>query len=1198
MTVTNHTRKAPQVNLKGRQVPYDEALELEALGFWLDFWDRLEPGVQALDPLEDFYVPAHQRLAAVLLAGAAEGAVSDALLRRELARDDWALLDIARSQSPISARAGTAVAAALHDLAHKRRLAAEAQKLLDELAPLTAAELVISDHPLNGVNHKAVDGVQQLGGGEAFFAGGRRVFIRDGGVWDGHGNELLPFVPEVLGAWQNGSARFLVRVGPDQFVVSDAELADGTAWFHFPCAGGTANYRCREIAADIVRKRGEAMIERASAPKWVGDELHLPSPEWAEALEIPALAGYRRQAPGADAEPWRLICQESAKVPALALCLGAGLGGLLLQQAGLGHTLDPLGFVVHLYGEGGQGKTTAQKLTAAIFGDPGRIVHTWAGTKIGLGATLAEAGCYPLFLSDTATWAHGPAELAQAVMGALEGWRLVSARNGEAKKRGDKYQSVLVSTGNAAITAGAVGDPIMRRVIEIEAPFTLDSAQAVRLKTAAAAGYGWPLAQAIEHLADYVKVFPTLVRWARGELADLCTEPLLEDVAVRLAVLVAGASVLGSLLDLGDVMGEAAYFGARELLESLQGRRIEDHPSSADGLLAAVWDDYRGQPWAYPSPSANPVEGRETRGWLTPQGRLALRPLTLDAVAARARIADPTPALRELRARGVLYVHGERRLRGELAVGGEIVRGLYIFGRPGEQTRAHTRGPDAPRVSESPSPPAPEAPDTRETPTRAGSDGRVHARGPEETLKSRAVVMALDGASWARLGPDQPPQGGAWAPSAIHHIGDLFAYAEAHGSATVWLAAGALTPMGLPVAIPVVPWGEGVPHHPFITEALRQGWHVTFPSKPGLAPVMNVSRDPDAQVSRSVEVRVPSWHDSNPCQWPDFAKLDGASDLAEQVYALQMALRPNGDRAWRLNYGPLSTFRALVASLQPGHQLAPVPDLPPVVVPELPDWLARPFPTEGYVRMFDRNKSFLAALDSVEISIEAPAPSWSLGRGDFPPGELERPGMGLCVARPEWDGDTLRQGRPDGPLWLPTSLLKIAGAHPASLALLGLSATFTGTPVRYFRPFTERIRAALEALEPFPTARLELKRIYSKGVNQLDQEPTDGRPSRWYRPDWKAQIQGLHVANTGRALNKAAADGARLVGTGLRDSALFVVDEPGAVPVGLKVHHSAMGSWKPKGDAILARQAAVIVAAQADNASAYHSIWSVMAGAV
>ena len=731
-----------------RRLPADPNIEAAVLGGLLLVWDRAPASLTS----DLFYVPAHRAIFDAGSAVAARGDRPDALLvHAQMVRQGTAellpgglpdLVSLGRDAASTSAVTIEGWVGQLAELAAKRERALEASATLEALAPI----LPIRGHegpfgdeagpPRSGghVGLAGPEGGRPIEGGTGYcyvpatdtFPGMLyRVREREGvpmAVIDLH------WAPRVLDRLSQrrsdgvpSERRYRIKVGADVAVVEHSRIRDGSAWDLFSDARGTGTRRVREALADLVEQLGGELERRhVDVPAWDGTTLTLPDPGAVQLMNLPSLAGYGQVADGADREHWQQACQLLASDPAGkgALYVGAALGGLFLAALGLDDDLDPLAFVVHATGEGRQGKTTMQRVAAAVLGNPANgptgLVWSWGTTGIGLGERAQEAGQFPLVCSDTSAFRGRPAELGQTVFAVLEGARTRSGRTGGLHVQGMPYQSIILSSGNRDLASTMAGSAILSRVVQLPSPLTQTAADAARIKKLTRAGYGWPLAN-LSALS-----FESITACQQEAASQLAGHPsgeaVVEDVALRCSVLVCGAWALGELAGEGPAMRDAAMRAARAVLDDLAATMADSHRPLAQLLLGSVWEARNRRPASFPPPETRDEDltCREREGfWLSETERsperLALYRAALTAIATEAGIDDPLPALRELRSAGVLATM-RGRLTGQFHRAGRLVKDIYIFergeaasiddpGTPVNDPPSSTRFPPQVRVS-------------------------------------------------------------------------------------------------------------------------------------------------------------------------------------------------------------------------------------------------------------------------------------------------------------------------------------------------------------------------------------------------------------------------------------------------------------------------------------------------------------------
>lgn len=994
----------------------------------------------------------------------------------------------------------------------------------------------------------------------------------------------LDWCPQVLRAYSpigvDGrlrETRYQVQVGDEIAGVTRSELDAGDAWRQFSEATGYEPRSIRDTLATLTANLGVARGPTVpiAPPYWTDDDrLIVPGPEDVAGAGEGALIGYGelRRPEGGRAQ-WGRVVEVLARNPRAALYVGAALGGLFLDRLDLEDILDPLGCCVHAYGEGRQGKTSLQRVIAAALGNPASaprgLVRSWGGSSVGLGLLAAAVGVLPLVYSDTSS-AKRPAELGGYIMSALEGSRALGTQRGELENRGAPFGSIIASSGNHQLTGTLSGTPILSRIIEIRSPLVGSARDAEELKRAARDGHGWPLAQVIAG-----KVTPEAVRGFYAEavtlisahLAQVDHDPVVYDVGRRVAVLVAGARALGELVDAGLDLEGAALAGAHAVLDDLDAHTADWHQPTAQALHSAVWAAHQAEPFCFPDPATEPTWTR--KGYLLETGELAvLRRYLIEAGEAAGIDRSQIPAaLAALKERGLL-VHTKRgRHVGQFKHAGVWVGNVYVFApiplitlsgearATGATARPETgetagRPPDRetnsrfPRSDKSPGPAvAPVARGFEPEPKIASSDisdDRKPVRNEAPTGKKVSTPEA------AGRPPTVPKiRAGGGGRSAHISVSDRpVRLAEVlgravEGSRQVWFTKGALAGSDLPETL-----GRDR-HHPWLT--LPEGWEQTRPDGGGLDQWMTFAHPAGARV----HVVVPAWG-----RWGTLADLDGPT--------LQRALAIYREYVGEPYGTPGVTFLQLAKRFE--RLRYPHPPTDPAVAerpqPHLGNWVApaETIPEDGYLAAYDRNGSYLAAMNA-----ELPT-----GEPDHLDAEAD-----LDLSLPGWVRVARVDGLAPGTLdpfaryedrWIPTPIAKLAGELGATLTVV--EALIWPRHHRWLYDIYSRLRQARQVLltaGPDPAqaaAYATLQATYKQGYGRLAQT----------QPGWHAMVPANAVANTIRGALRVTRAGGLVVAAGGTDVIVVWQDNPETPPPGLEVS-SQLGKWKRKPGQLLARMA-------------------------
>ena len=324
--------------------------------------------------------------------------------------------------------------------------------------------------------------------------------------------------------------------------------------------------------------------------------------------------------------------------------------------------------ITHSLGPKATGKTTIQRLGAAIFGDPHLLVSTWDTTHVGLERLLATCRHLPAFLDETGANARqenlGPLVMMVAggvgrTRGAVDGMRVTQ-----------RWRNTVLSTGETSPTQGAVAG-VYRRILLVHS--ALDSVDQVNMLDAVAEEYfGWP--------AFWLRsIWTERDRWAAEILAATSQyDSLLGDYpgahksqARAWAVVDAGARAFAEALELDPQLAiDAVEKVARETCEHQC-----DQLDPADRLIWAVADDLAMAPKAYQP--ENMDFKAAFKGRLISAETVAVLRTPLADMARRWGILDLDATLSTLKNKGCL-VTDPGRLTKQVRMGGIKAR-CHIF---------------------------------------------------------------------------------------------------------------------------------------------------------------------------------------------------------------------------------------------------------------------------------------------------------------------------------------------------------------------------------------------------------------------------------------------------------------------------------------------------------------------------------------
>jgi len=395
-------------------------------------------------------------------------------------------------------------------------------------------------------------------------------------------------------------------------------------------------------------------------------------------------------------EHWRAIAEQAT--PTVADYLGAS--AISPHVRGLGEPSH----IIDVFGDAEQGKTTAVRIAAGVWGDSREFAGTliaWNATGTGWTRFLGQLGTLPGFIDESGMARRTPAEWAQIIYQVCGGAQRLAGdrRDPLSTSTSMPWHGIVLMTGNGAITAGLGAGAtagVIRRVLESPGPFTADAANAEQLAAHAALAYGHPGVMLLERygLADAAAALELARGW-RGE--GLAPRPLGASPGTTwarcLACHIAGAIMLDDLLGTGGAIadGDAWWPGlltikAADYAEQWLAEHDRPAEHDADALIAEAREAIAREPSRWPtraqyaaalevpdySPAAHsassaiPRHGiaREFAGVLDNDGAwFAMFGATLTALIDALGI-DRERALGELDRRGVLAIADSQRRHG------------------------------------------------------------------------------------------------------------------------------------------------------------------------------------------------------------------------------------------------------------------------------------------------------------------------------------------------------------------------------------------------------------------------------------------------------------------------------------------------------------------------------------------------------
>lgn len=149
----------------------------------------------------------------------------------------------------------------------------------------------------------------------------------------------------------------------------------------------------------------------------------------------------------------------------IRIALAASFASVLLEKVGA------LGFVVHIWGQTGYGKSVCEMVAASVWGSPeiGRgYVQTFDGTKSGKALFASYLHNVPLILDELQiAAASGEVEFDKMIFELCEGAERQRATASVSYRQGGKWKLCVLSTGEQPIVSGKFGGAAAR-VVEVE----------------------------------------------------------------------------------------------------------------------------------------------------------------------------------------------------------------------------------------------------------------------------------------------------------------------------------------------------------------------------------------------------------------------------------------------------------------------------------------------------------------------------------------------------------------------------------------------------------------------------------------------------------------------------------------------------------------------------------------------------------
>jgi len=966
------------------------------------------------------------------------------------------------------------------------------------------------------------------------------------GLWRGKA-QLLDWCPEVtrhLGvSTRTGDLtrrEVTVRVGQYSTTVPIGEVAEGKLWREkLPGTRGTAGREVREALVNVVEDQAAELPIIPALAHWTTEgRLELPPLD-----TLPRGYGETVGTPAAFAELLRVALD----APRVALEIAAVAGALYVEP------IRAQSHVWHTYGQGRRGKSTALYAAAAVVGFPGHsvaqptggVILSWNTTGLGPTTWLRELGALPGFRDDLGAAAYNAAARSKVIFGMTQGTeRDASTRNGLHRQSTGGWHGVVLSTGNERFTAGITNEGVAARLVELSVPMTPTPEASDRIEAAARAGYGHGLAVVAERGWTPEK-FQTAYDAVTVELG-VAVGGVERTHGLHVALAATGARLLGELFGVPE-FAVAVVGVARGVLEELGAALTDRGDSPGARLLDAIAEDMASREGVYPSraTAADHKPWPRDRGEIVgydlahddEPGDVAVLPNHLRELARRHGIEDADAALGELDTAGHLR-RGDRKHRARL---------LKVAGRPTRcyVLRFRLDGDDAEGTGTAPDELAPGPADdaTGTVPTEAKlSDTVTEAQSIEESTK--AETEATTDPPAAETCP-QCPVAGPWCGfgttattkepcvlcgtstgmrsrcGAARHgnCQPPGARPEIAGDAPERTASTEQppTPAGAATATPATTGEDAAAELANVSRVIRNRW-------------------PDAD-DADITAALDAWHQAtNGLRFVSYPGEVGVAALHRLVSANHSMRLP----------AELDVDGPVAEVTESGRLL------------RYAEWLTPGVELDGHsITSLDVNGQYLAAARSVELGDGQPV-SYDRPRGGV--SELAKlPGYVLLGTKVNTRHPALGTIAKGSWLAMPTVayLLRDCGIEVDAERVV-----VWHEHGRRLSAWAGRFADALASLPagrdvPTTYARALVKGVYVAYLGgMLRSQRWNGLP----RPDWSDQVVTQAEANKLRALDKATAAGAVVLGS-WRDAAWFVADDAPHKPPGLTVSIQ-LGKWK------------------------------------
>lgn len=242
-----------------------------------------------------------------------------------------------------------------------------------------------------------------------------------------------------------------------------------------------------------------------------------------------------------DRQKWFDCVEEVRKnaSTAVRIFLDAAFAAAMLDK------IDCLPFIVHMYGETGQGKTVALKLAASIFANPnenGRYIFNFNSTSVGIEQTMGFLHSLPAMI-DELQMAQNKKDFDTLIYLLAEGnGRTRGARDGGIRDTAS-WKTVTLTTGEVSITKTNSNGGAINRVIQLSYGSEKLFDNAGRVAEIVSNNYGFAGREFVELLKD-PEVIEEIQETRKQAMANFCAKGATEKQAMAAAILIAASELV------------------------------------------------------------------------------------------------------------------------------------------------------------------------------------------------------------------------------------------------------------------------------------------------------------------------------------------------------------------------------------------------------------------------------------------------------------------------------------------------------------------------------------------------------------------------------------------------------------------------------------------------------------------------------